>query len=208
MKKSKLFLIILLIVILFGGGIFIGWQLAKPVKTEQKVTADIILTTLHARGFLVTETLVFNEPITIENTEGSFWKDVFFGQTIEARGNMEVNLGVDLQKIQPEDIKVSSDKVTVNLPPAEIFNSRLVGPIDVENKQGILKRLLDSDDGYNQALTELTQQAEAAADTEELLQKANDNAVEEVNRLLSFIVKDKQIEVLIKEQTDNLEGSN
>lgn len=198
MKKSKLFLVVVLIVILLGGGIYVGYRLAKPVKTEQKVTASLVLTTLHARGFLVTETLVFNEPITIENTEGSVWKDLFFGQTIEARGNMEVNLGVDLQKIQPEDIEIGLNKVVVNLPAAEIFNSRLVGPIDVENKQGLLKRLLDNDDGYNQALSEMTKQAEQAANTQELLEKADENAKDEVSRILQFIIKDKEIEVKTK----------
>jgi len=177
----------------------LGWQLAKPIKTERKVTADVILTALHSRGFLVTQTYVFNEPIIIENTEESFWKDIFFGQTIQATGNMEVNLGVDLQKVSPEDIEIGFDKVTVKLPPAEIFNTRLVGPINVENKQGILKKLFDADDGYNQALEELTKRAEAAANTRALIEKANENAIEEVARLLKFTVKDKEVEVEIKQ---------
>jgi len=206
MKKIKVILIIVAVLAIIGGAMYAGWLIAKPEKTERKVTADIILTTLHARGFLVTQTYVFNEPIMIENKEGT-WKDLLFGQTIEARGNMEVNLGVDLQKLSEDDIEVKTTKVVVSLAPAEIFNTRLVGPIDVKNKQGILKRVLDSDDGYNQALTELTKQAEQAANTQELLEKANDNAVEEVTRLLQYIVKDKEIEVFIKPMEENIESS-
>ncbi|MFZ5365524.1 MAG: DUF4230 domain-containing protein [Patescibacteria group bacterium] len=202
MKLYKIIIIVAIILGLVGGGIYIGWKIAKPVKTQQKVTADVILTALHARGFLVTEAIVFSEPIVIENTEGSVWKDLFFGQTIEARGNMEVNLGVDLKKVEAADIIVDSDQVTVWLPRAEIFNSRLVGPIDVENKQGLLKRLFDNDDGYNQALAEMTKQAEAAAGTLELLNKASQNASDEVTRILQLIAKDKKIQINFKNDAE------
>jgi hypothetical protein len=204
MKQLKSILIIVGIIALVAGSMYIGWSVAKPEKTVRQVTADIILTTLHARGFLVTETYVFDEPITIENKDGT-WKDYLFGQTIEARGTMEVNLGVDLQKVKEEDVQFKLNKLVIYLPPAEIFNTSLMGRIDVSNKQGILKRLLDSDDGYNQALAELTRQAEQAAQKEDLVKKANDSAIEEVTRILGYIVKDKDVEVLIKEPSENIE---
>ena len=197
MKKSLLVISFILVFVL---GFLCGWKFAQPSKQEKIVTADVVLTSLHDRGFLVTQTLIFNEPITIKNTEGSVWKDLLFGQTIETRGNMEVNMGVDLKKVESKDVEITSQKVIVTLPPAEIFNTRLVGQIDVKNKQGVLKRLFDNDDGYNQALTELTLQAETAAKNTELFKSANDKALEEVARLLQIVVENKTVEVKISGQ--------
>ena len=193
----KKILFVVLLIAVFCAGFFTGWKFAQPSKQEKIVTADVILTSLHDRGFLVTETYVFNEPITIENTAGSVWKDLLFGQKIETRGNMEVNMGVDLKKVEDKDVEITSQKVIVTLPAAEIFNTRLVGQIDVKNKQGVLKRVLDNDDGYNQALTELTKQAEEAAKNSELFKSADEKAVEEVQRLLQLVVENKVVEVKI-----------
>jgi hypothetical protein len=193
----KKILYIVLLVVMFVGGFYTGWKFAQPSAQEKIVTADVILTSLHDRGFLVSQTYMFSEPVTIKVTEGSVWKDFLFGQTIDARGTMEVNMGVDLKKVEAKDVEITSQKVIVTLPPSEIFNTRLVGDVDVENKQGIIKRLLDNDDGYNQALTELTEQAEAAAKKTELLKTADEKAVEEVARLLQLVVENKTVEVKI-----------
>src|SRR4029079_15429271 len=40
-------------------------------------------------------------------------------------GHGEVVAGVDLAKMQPGDVKVDGDKVTLKLPPAEIFHASL-----------------------------------------------------------------------------------
>ncbi|HUT21845.1 MAG TPA: DUF4230 domain-containing protein [Candidatus Bipolaricaulota bacterium] len=202
MKKLKNALLILGIVALIGASMYVGWSVAKPEKTQRLVTAEVILTTLHAQGFLISEKYVFDEPITIENTQGT-WKDLFFGQTIEARGVVEVSMGIDLQKVKEEDVDFQLNKVILYLPQTEIYNTRLVGRIDVQNKQGILKRLLDSDDGYNQALEELTVQAEAAAKQENLQKIADENAVAEITRILKLVVKDKEIEVRFKNNEKN-----
>jgi len=197
MKKLKIVLFILLISIVLIGLFYAGWKFAQPKKQEKKVTAQVILTSLHERGFLVTQTYMFDEPITIEKSEGSVWKDFFFGQTIEARGNMEVNMGVDLQNVTASDIEITAEKIIVTLPSAEIFNTRLVGPIDLKNKQGILKKIVDNEDGYNEAMTELVTQAEKAASDSNMIKIASEQAVAEVKTLLELVVKNKEIEVVL-----------
>lgn len=179
-------------------GVVIGWWVTHDSGAAKKVSSQLILTALHDRGFLVTQTYVFDEPLTIDASEQNFWKNFLWGQVIKAHGVVEVNLGIDLSKVGEGDVTVAADKVAVRVPKAQLFNSRLVGQIEVENSQGILKRLFDNDDGYNQALSEITAQAESAALTDEMLARANESATQEIGRLLGYVVTDRAVEVVIK----------
>jgi len=180
-------------------GLVFGWWVTRDSGSTKTVSSQLILTALHDRGFLVTQTYMFNEPVTIEDTDQSFWEGLLWGQVVKAHGVIEVNMGVDLADIGEDDVEVTKDKVIVRVTGAELFNSRLVGAINVENKQGILKRLFDNDDGYNQALAELTRQAEEAAKDPELVSRANERAAEEISRLLGYVVTDREVEILIKD---------
>jgi len=180
-------------------GLVLGWWATRQAGTNRTVNSQLILTALHDRGFLVTQTYMFNEPVTIDDSEQSFWQNLLWGQVVKAHGVIEVNMGIDLAEINEDDVNVTSEGVIVNIPEAQLFNSRLVGAINVENKQGILKRIFDNDDGYNQALAELTKQAEEAAKDPELVSRANERAVEEVERLIGYVVTDREVEVAVEE---------
>ena len=121
-----------------------------------------------------------------------------WGQAIKAHGVAEVNLGVDLDKLEESDVKLGRKKVTVSIPSVNIFNSRLVGDIDLENKQGFLKRIFENDDGYSQAMSTLLKEAESSILKPETLEDANNKATEEIKRLVGYFVGDKEIEILIK----------
>ena len=198
MKPWKLWGAIALVVILFGGGLALGYRLFRPAEQKTTVTAQVILTALRDRGFLVTQTYVFDEPVTITKSSGSAFSDFFFGQTITARGAMEANVGIDLAKLSSEDVSIQGDTVTVTIPSASLFNVRPIGPIDVKNDRGILKRLLENDSGYNEALAELTKQAEEAAKKPELLARANDRAKEDIARLLGYVAEGKTVVIQVK----------
>lgn len=182
-------------------GIIAGWWGTKRVA-EPRVTSQVILSALRDRGFLVTQSFVYNENIKITNSSESFWHDLLWGQAIQAYGITEVNLGVDLAKLGEEDVRVEAEKITVSIPAAEIFNSRIVGDINLENKQGVLKRIFENDDGYNQAVAEMIKQAEKNATTPEMLVAANTKAQEEIKRLVEFFVKDKVVEVSVRVGTE------
>jgi hypothetical protein len=199
MKIWKLYAFIIGFVVVLGVGFFLGWRLTQPAAVpKREVNAQVILTALRDRGFLVTQTFVFDEPVTITKSSGSAFKDFFFGQTITARGAMEVNLGIDLAKVTEQDVSIDDQKITVTVPTSSLFNVRLVGPIDVKNDQGILKRILQSDDGYNEALSELSRVAEETAKKPEFLDRAADRAKEDVARLLSYVAQGKTIEIKTK----------
>ncbi len=186
---------------IFAIGIVAGWWGTGRIA-EPRVTSQVILSALRDRGFLVTQSFVFNENIKITSDPNSFWRQMLWGQAINAYGIAEVNLGVDLAKLGEDDVKVETEKVTVSIPAVEIFNSRIVGDINLENKQGILKRIFEWDDGYNQAVAEMIKQAEENATTSEMLAAANTKAQDEIKRLVEFIVKDKIVEVIIQENRE------
>jgi len=184
--------------LIFGAGVYAGWKAFAPRTTPQtNINAQTILTALHDRGFLVTQTYVFDTPITIERSTGSAFKDFFLGQTIEARGTMEVNMGIDLAQVKEENIAIdaSAGTITITLPGATLFNTTLVGPVELKNRQGLLKRLLDSEDGYNDALSALSAAAEKMALKPELIQRADDRAREDVRRLLQYVTRGDVVEV-------------
>jgi hypothetical protein len=190
---------ILLVVGIMAFGAFIGWMLARAGETQKTITDQTILNALRERGFLVTETIVSTVATDIKIDQTSIWKKLFWGQEINASAVAEVNLGVDLEKLTATDIKISDKQITVEIPGAEIFNSRLVGDINVVNKQGILKRFLENDDGYNQAMAELIKQAESAATSTDMMAAANNKAKEEIKRLVGYMAGDKDVTVVIKQ---------
>jgi hypothetical protein len=191
--KHALFCGLLFFAIGFITGLFLFGS-----KEENKISSQTILTALRERGFLVTQTYVLNESVKIENDSKDFWRRLLWGQAIKAYGVVEVNLGVDLDKLEEKDVKLEKKKVIVSVSSVSIFNSRLVGDINLENKQGILKRIFENDDGYNQAMGELVKEAENGILKPEVLEKANDKAAEEIKRLVGYLVKDKEVEVVIK----------
>jgi hypothetical protein len=199
MKTRDFYVVLgLLMILLAGFGFYAGWKVSRPAEFTRTVDAQVILTALRDRGFLVTQTYIFDQPVTIEKTSGSALKDFFFGQTITARGAMEVNMGIDLANVSASDVEISDDLITIKIPSATLFNVRLVGPIEVQNQQGILKRLLQSEDGYNEALSELSKIAEETATQEEFVVRATDRAKEEVKQMLSYVAEGKTVIVNIK----------
>lgn len=183
----------------FSAGLFAGYKYFGPKpETKTQISSQMILTALHDRGFLVTQTFMFDQPVVINKTTGSTLKDIFFGQTITARGTMEVNTGIDFAKVSQDDISVAGDVITVKIPKASLFNTRLVGPLNVNNEKGLLKRLTDSDSGYNESLQVLTAEAEKAAQQPELVERSNQRAKDDAARILGYVAQGKKILVEFK----------
>jgi len=189
-------------ILMFGIGLlagYSGWLAKKAVQPAETVHVQTILTALKDQGFLVTQSIISTQEATIERSTGSALKDFFVGQTIRARGTMETNLGVDLSQLSEEDVQVDGSQVTVLVPAAELFNTRLMGDIEVENSQGIIKRVFQPDDGYNAALAELTSLAEGVAKDESILTNAQERSKEEIQRLVKLLLPPAaRIEIKIK----------
>lgn len=196
MSSFKSLVTILAVICIFAVGLGAGYALFHPNTAPRTViSSDLILTSLRDRGFLVSQTILLDIPVTIDKNTGNAFKDFFLGQKIEARATMEANLGIDLRDIQPSDIKIDANSITLTIPTTTLFNVRLVGPVEVKNAQGLVKRLVDNDDGYNLAISALTAQAQQAALKSEYQDRARQAAHEELKRMLFFAAPDKQITI-------------
>jgi hypothetical protein len=192
MQKKLIFSLVLALGILSSlivGAIAGRVWFTPDTSVRTVISSQTILTALRDQGFLVTQTYVFDQPVTIKKTTGSALKDFFVGQTVEARGTMEANLGLDLAKLVAEDVSVSPSEIVVRIPAPSLFNTRLIGPIEVSNTQGLLKKLLEPDDGYNLALQELTRASTEAATKPEILQTAQNASIEEITRLVQLLTQ-------------------
>lgn len=186
-------IIIILIIIVFVGGLVIGYYIFKP-SPATKITSQVVLESLQSRGFLVTQSVLADQKIIIENKTGTLWEDLIWGQKITASALMKTSLGVDLAALNYDSIKVFGNKITIVLPPIEVQSIELASDINLDNNQGILKKLLDDNNGYNDALSQLRIQAQQAAMVEEIQTKTQQGAEQEIRRLVNFLLPQSLIE--------------
>ncbi len=191
--KTKLLLVGFLIVL--GVGLFAGYRLGKPKQVSEQASSQSIVQALKHEGFLVTETYIITQQITIDRSTGSVFKDFFWGQDIIAFGTMKTSLGVDLSKLSLEDIKVTADTISLTVPAIEDHGVELIGDITLQNKQGIFKKIFNNDDGYNAAYAKLKEAALATAETDMVKIEARENTKKEIERLVRLVAGDRRIEV-------------
>jgi hypothetical protein len=192
-SMKKILILLVTLVILFLAGSVAGFIVAKRGDVEPEITSNILAAQMQKEGFLVTQSLVLHEQVTIEKKSGNMFKDFFLGQTIDAQAVIHIDRGIDLTKIIRDDILVQADNVSVHLPEFEIRSVAIVGPITLHNDQGIIKKMFDDEDGYNEAIDLLKKQARSAADSDEFLTAAKNNTSEHIQRIFRLIGVEKNI---------------
>lgn len=170
--------------------VIIAGMIAFRDKGGVEVTSRTVLDRVSNAYFVVTRTVIVDQESQIEVDRGSSWSNLLWGQTITTEAPVRVDVGVDLTGLTEEDIKVNrvARTITIDLPEASVLDASLAGPIEVSNRQGILKRLLDNDPTADHNLASsllVTEARSAVANDEELSREAREDAI----RLLSIIVE-------------------
>ncbi len=194
----KVYATIFLVVVIFLGGLLAGYRLFGYRSQTPTITSQTIVTALKEQGFLVTQTFVANEQVAIKNDSGSLWKDFFWGQDITAFATMRVNSGIDLTAMTAGDVVLTDHAITVSLPAIENNSVEVVGDITLSNKQGILKRVFNNDDGYNQAYSALKEAAAAAATDPAVVSSAQQSAVNQIERMMKLVDRNRSVTVQFK----------
>jgi hypothetical protein len=189
---ATLGLALLILVIKFG-------ILNKPA--QENITSLTVLNKIADHYFIVTKTAYLDQKTEIEIDQGSTWSNLLWGQTLIARGMIRIDIGVNLFELTEKDIIIDHKNKTVqiNIPPATIMNSSQTGGIEVSNKQGVLKRLLDNEptEDHNRAVAQLISDAQQAIkQNNELFITAQQDAV----KLLELIIDGLNYTLI----TDNL----
>jgi hypothetical protein len=194
LRGMKKYLYLIAIAVLIGVGVYAGFLIFSPKSPARtSIDSESIVSMLKREGFLVTETYIVNEQVKITSGTGNVFRDFFLGQDIVAFGTMKVSSGVDLQKLTLNDINVESTRVIVDLPPVEVKSVELLGDLTVQNRQGILKRIFDNNDGYNTAYQALKSQALDTANTSTIKVEAENSTKAEVERLIKFAAPGRNI---------------
>ncbi|HLD61300.1 MAG TPA: DUF4230 domain-containing protein [Patescibacteria group bacterium] len=191
----KKYLYLIAILVFVGLGIYAGYVLFAPKDKEESINSQVILNTLRQEGFLVTQTYIFNQQVTINRNTGSVFKDFFWGQDITASALMKVGSGIDLTKIDFNNIQVEPERIVVRLPNVEEHSVELLGDITLTNKQGVLKKVFDDDDGYNAAFTVLKEEARKTAASDLLRNEAKTSAQKEITRLVRLVDGSREVVV-------------
>ena len=194
----KQYLLLILVIIVFITGIYFGYAIFRPQILKEQINSQTILQTLKNEGFLITQTYILDQKVTIDKNTGVMWKDFFWGQEIEASAVMKISSGVDLTKLNAEDVQLADKQITIKLSAIEIHSTELMGDIELKNTQGILKKIFDNEDGYNLALGKLKEQAQVTASQEKLISEAKINTQKEIERLIRLAAPDWQVKVEFK----------
>ena len=186
-----------MMLVLFLAGLYAGYRVFHPQATTA-VNSQTVLVQLKSQGFLVTQSYVVNQQVEIDKSTGSQFKDFFLGQTITAQANVKISSGLDLTQLSDQDVAVTADQITLALPPISTQSVELLGAVFLQNKQGILKKVFDNNDGYNEAVAKIQEQARASAEVPELRADAQTNAQKQITTLVRYLYPQKEVVVSFK----------
>lgn len=164
-------------------GLLSGWFFFAPkAEKVEQLTSRAVFEKISQKGVLITRSIIIDQKATTKIDQGSSWSNFWWGYEVNTRANMKADIGVDLNKLKENDIVVNqvAKTICVRYPPAEISSISIEGPIEVEARSGILKRILESNTNqdYNLALQNLnTETRNAIGMKPELLVEAR-NAVD------------------------------
>jgi len=138
MAKARLAALVILIVLVFGGGLFLGFKLPSWIGWGGGVrvyTNAALLQQVQTLSQLVTVKYVIEKAVVIEDVK-------WYGENrvlLLAQG--VVKAGVDLSQLKPEDVSVSGKRVRLRLPPPRITDVYLdeTQTRVVERETGLLR---------------------------------------------------------------------
>ncbi len=183
MKKIKTLIISILVLMAATVGIYLFLQGNSGFKFNDSAT---IIKEVKQLGRL--ETVSFTlEKIIDGGTQGNVFEEFLFGDKILLIANGEVIAGVDFTKLDSKKIKVEQQKVYLELPAPEIFSVILNQEQTrvYDRSTGLLTK--GNKNLESEAREEAAQKIEQAACEAKILDKANQNAQEQVQVLLKAL---------------------
>lgn len=196
--KNTILIIFILSVILLFASFIAGYKVGVSSVEKRELTSRSIYERLTNTALLTSKTAYIDQTSTIDINNNTEWSSLLWGQSIKAKGLMKVSIGVDLAKIKEEDISVDnvSKKIVILLPNIEILSTDLEGDIEIVNKQGILKILLENNPNqdFNLALKTLKEDANKAVQNDPNIFKL---AYDETVSIIKNFYKNTGYEVIV-----------
>jgi hypothetical protein len=120
MNKARLFLLVVIAACLLGGvlvGGFIGRRF--PLSGGRAYNTAALLKEVQSLSELVTVKYVIEKVVVLEDVK-------WYGENrVLLLAHGVVKGGVDLSRLEPEDITISGDKISIKLPPTQVIDAYL-----------------------------------------------------------------------------------
>lgn len=188
----------LLITAVYYYGIHIG---RYQDKNEVEMSGQAVLREIQDNNFLVTKTIFLSEDIKVEVKYNSGWKDLLWGKTVNMRGLVRADMGVDVDRLSEKDITVDKNEKTilVKMPKAEILDINLDGDLSVETEKGVFEYIKDlftedQEEIYNNAKNNIVSKAKEDIEANFILYE---EAREQSKGMINLILKSFQPEYIV-----------
>ena len=128
MRKLRRATAVLLLILLFGIGIFVGVEFARwrGMDSSRTYNTPMLLKQVQTLSELVTVKYVMEHAVVWNDPPKSLLGQLFAGENhILLLAHGIVKAGVDLGKLKPGDLLVDGRSVSIRLPPAQITDAYL-----------------------------------------------------------------------------------
>lgn len=198
MKTLKVFKILLKIavLILLIIGLVKITQYFNGVKTRINLNQSSVVKEIQSLNRFETASFTIEKIIEAE-TDGNIFQTILYGDKILLIAHAQIVAGVDFEKLESGDIKISGDKITITIPDTEILFSKL------DNSQ---TRVYDRQSGFlTKGDPDLESQVRLAAENsilkaacdQNILEIAAENAIQQLESLM-LISGFKSVEIKAK----------
>jgi hypothetical protein len=165
---------------------------AEIDNDQAKITNQIVVDKITDQYFVVTKSIFLDQKTEIIIRENSDWSDLLWKNTVNAEGLVRIDVGVDLQDLESDDVKVNSEEkeITITIPKAEILDASLYSELEVESQSGVItsiqKLFEDGTDDYNLAVSVLVGQGSDAVNNNlMILTEAQEESTKIIRLILS-----------------------
>lgn len=189
---------ILLALVLLAGGVYVFRDrighvlLSSPTSTSdpvvQTLTGPGVLRRIQEQSKLSTVSFKIETVVTAEK-DGTWWKAWQDKQTAILLADGTVSAGIDLGKLRPNDVQVSSDgkSVHITLPPAEIIDTNLERTRTYDYRTGVFGLINLDQKLMEQAQQDARPKIHDTACASDILSIATQNGQRQVENLFSMM---------------------
>jgi hypothetical protein len=170
--------------------VIVSLIVTRPTQETQEITNDVVIERIEDQFFAVTKTVYSDQQTEIEIDRSNDVAEFLWGKTVVAEARVRVDVGVDLQDIKSEQIRINQDSeiIEIETTGAQILDTSVEDDLQVETEGTIITQIFDNtnNDDYREAISQLENAAERSVlENEELLIKSEESAEEFLNYLFA-----------------------
>jgi hypothetical protein len=166
---------------------FIGFFVARAQFAPTPMSSETILRAMQQESFFVTQSILLDESITIDNRSGNALRDFFVSEQIIASARVNVALGFDTTELTSDDIRFEGNTIFMTVPNLSIFSTEVLGDVTIDTNRGIISRIISGQDDYNGLVALLKEQARTTILDTDIMADAQKSTIDSLTQFIQFI---------------------